>query len=194
MRAPLPAEELLRQERGALVDTLAGLAPEDFAAGPTLCAGWAPRDVLAHLLGVDSSARVYLRHGPRLGAANAEIVAAARAWSRPELLERARRWAARPAPLARVLAPVLIGDLAVHHQDVLRPRGNPRVLSPALARAVFREGLVLGGVRRLAGYRLIPTDGLHRPLGAGRPVRGSTEALGMWLAGRESARAELNGL
>lgn len=194
MPGQLPGEALLRTERAAMVATLAGLAPEDFTAGPTLCAGWAPRDVLAHLLGLDAGMRVYLRHGPRIGAANAELVAAARDWSRNELLERGRRWAARPSTSARVLAPALLGDLVVHHQDVLRARGIRRELPPGLARAVFREGLLLGGIRRLAGHRLIATDGLVRPLGIGRPVRGPTEALGMWLAGRASARADLEGL
>lgn len=42
-----PGEDALRAERSAFVGTVSALAPDLFETGPTLCAGWAPRDVLA---------------------------------------------------------------------------------------------------------------------------------------------------
>lgn len=186
----LPGEKTLAAERAAVVATMAALDPADFDHGPTLCAGWAPRDVLAHLVSLDAFLAVYLRHGLRVGAANAAAVEVARQAGAAELLERARRWAARPSSSARALAWLLIGDLVVHHEDVLRPRGIRRAAAPAVARAALREGVLLGA-RRLAGHRVVPTDGLAPALGVGRPVRGSTLDLGLWLAGRDALAAEL---
>ncbi|MHB8342009.1 MAG: maleylpyruvate isomerase mycothiol-dependent enzyme family protein [Mycobacteriales bacterium] len=185
-----PGEAALRAERTALVDTLAALEPADFEHGATLCAAWSPRDVLGHLLGLDTMATSYLRNMGRIRDANADIVAASQVWSREEMLERARRWAARPALGVRAAAWVLLGDLAVHHQDVLRQRERARTLDRAVARAILREGMLLGP-HRLARHRVVPTDGLAPALGFGRPVRGTTEALGMWLAGRSSVAVEL---
>jgi uncharacterized protein (TIGR03083 family) len=184
------AGQVFLTERAALVATMESLTAEDFDSGQTLCAEWAPRDVLGHLLGIDASFGTYLRHPWSVAAANAVIVAEMRRKGRDELLELARRWAARPATGAAVAAPLLLGDLAIHHEDVLRPRARHRDVPTPLARAVVREGLLLGGVRRLAGHRLEPTDGQLRPFGIGRPVRGSTTTLGLWLSGR-AVTAEL---
>lgn len=192
-RPVFPGERHLRLERAAVVDTMAALEPADFEKGPTLCAAWSPRDVLAHLLSVDSELSTYLRHAGRPGAANAEILSRARRWPRAELLERAHRWAARPAASVRPVSALLLGELVIHHQDVLRPRGIGRELPAALARASFAQGLALGGVRRLRRHRTVASDRLVPDLGWGPQVRGTTEALGMWLAGRDAVAGELEG-
>jgi uncharacterized protein (TIGR03083 family) len=187
----LPAEGTLRAERRAFVDTVAALPAEQFESGPTLCAGWAPRDVLAHLLGIDSSLGTYLSAVGRVNAANARIVDAARPRSRADLLDEAERWAARPAPHVRAAAFFLLGDLGVHHSDVLRGAGHRHLeVPPAVGAAILREGYVLGGAKA-ARYRIQPDGG--RPLGLpGRPtVRGTAEALGLWLAGRDVVADEL---
>ena len=44
------------------------------------------------------------------------------------------------------------------------------------------------GPHRLLRYRVVPDDG-GRPMGRGAVVRGSSEALGLWLAGRTGGRA-----
>lgn len=187
----LPGEGALRTERSALLASLTALTPDDFESGPTLCAGWSPRDVLAHVMSLDHFVGTFLRHGPRLADANAAAVAAGRRHGRDQLLAQAQRWAANPAPAARGLALVLLGDLATHHQDVTYARGDRRDPSRAAARAVLREGVTLGG-RRLLTHRVIPTDGLAPAIGRGRPVRGRTVALGLWLAGRPEVAAELD--
>lgn len=187
----LPGEAALRAERSALLGSLTALPVDDFESGATLCAGWSPRDVLAHVMSLDHFAGTFLRHGPRLADANAVAVAAGRRQHRDHLLEQAHRWATHPAPVARGLALVLLGDLATHHQDVTYARGDRSDPSRAAARAVLREGVTLGG-RRLLTHRVIPTDGVAPAVGRGRPVRGRTVALGLWLAGRREAASELD--
>lgn len=187
----LPGERALVAERAAFLGTVSELSPDQFDSAPTLCEGWAPRDVLAHLLGIDDAPGTYLRAAGRVNVANARIVEAGRRRSRTELLERAERWAVAPAAHVRGAAFFLLGDLGVHHSDVLRGLGRRHLEAPPeVAAAILREGFVLGGTRAVR-YRVQPDGG--RTIGLpGRPVvRGTTEALGMWLAGRDSVADEL---
>jgi uncharacterized protein (TIGR03083 family) len=184
-----PGEHDLRVERALLVETLASLTDEEFESGPTLCEGWAPRDVLAHLLGSDTQLYRYVLALGRVDKANAQMVDAEKGKSRARLERRAEHWAAHPAPLSRPIAGFLLGDVAIHHQDVLRALGRRRVLPQASADAVYREGAMLG-FRTLLTHRAVPLDGA-RPLGRGAEVRGTREALGMWLAGRAGIESEL---
>lgn len=115
--------DTIRTARHGFVDTVEGLTEAEFDHGTTLCSAWAPRDVLAHLIGTAEIER-YLRAPWRLHAINAELVA-----------EGAR--------------------LTVQK------------LQPTLLR-----------------YRVEPTNGSGRPHGRGTVVRGTAEALGLWLGGR----------
>jgi uncharacterized protein (TIGR03083 family) len=180
-------------ERIAVVETITALDDESFERGTTLCAEWAPRDVLAHLIGV-SDARRYLRGGMRVNAVNAAIVRGARGLDRAGLSRRAAEWAANPSPADRLGARFLLGDVAMHHQDVLRGLGRRRRVPPAAEAAIFREGVLLstGTKRNLLRYRVEPTTVGGRTLGRGITVRGSAEALGLWLAGRRGLEAELD--
>lgn len=185
-----PGEVALGHERVALVETLESLTPDEFDHGPTLCAGWAPRDVLGHLLGVDSS---LLEYGKALGnvrKANTRIVEKSRRMSRDRLLHRAHHWAEHPAPGVRSGSMFFLGDVAVHHQDILRPLHRSYDLPAASRNAIFREGFVLGGFMKLTSYRLEPTDG-GRVLGRGTVVRGTRDVLGLWLAGRQGVEDDL---
>lgn len=178
-------------ERMRLVETLEGLTDDEFDHGTTLCEGWAPRDVLAHVVGVDQIQR-YLGAG-RLRKANEQMVAAGRAMTRADLLAAGRRAATSPSRSSRLTAALLLGDVAVHHQDVLRGLGRRRDLPVAVERAIFREGLNLGMFKGLQPlrHRLVPTTAGLRPVGRGPTVSGPAEAIGMWLAGRHSVRDEL---
>ncbi|MBE7190028.1 MAG: maleylpyruvate isomerase family mycothiol-dependent enzyme [Jatrophihabitans endophyticus] len=172
------------------MDTVEALSDADFDSGRTLCSRWAPRDVLAHLIGTGEPV-AYLRGALRVNAVNAEMVTAARRLSRGELTARGRLWAERPSMSNAVAARFLLGDVAVHHQDVLRGLGRIRDVPPAAAAAILREGVVLstGTRRNLLRYRVEPVDG--PTLGRGRAVRGTSEALGLWLAGRKGLETEL---
>jgi uncharacterized protein (TIGR03083 family) len=183
--------DLLLSERQAFLQTLVGLTDEQFETGPTLCREWAPRDVLGHMIGVDFDLGQLARSGPVVGRFNRRVVDRSRRYDRAELMRRGQRWASAPPLGVRLSAWFLIGDVSVHHQDVVRGLGIARDVPARIAAAILREGVVLGP-HRLARHRLEPTDG-HRPLGLpGLPtVRGRTEALGMWLAGRSSVASEL---
>jgi uncharacterized protein (TIGR03083 family) len=184
-----PGESDYRAERRAVYATMASLTPEEFAHGTTLCEGWAPRDVLAHLIGIDEAPAEYAKAMGNVTKANERIVARMRALSGEDLLARGRDWAERPAILSLVASYALLGDVATHHQDVLRGLGRHRDVAPASARAILREGAVLGAPK-LRHHRVVPTD-TGRALGRGRVVRGTAEALGLWLAGRRSVEPEL---
>src|SRR5215203_5455809 len=99
-----PAEHDLRDERRALLATVESLSDEEFESAPTLCTDWAPRDIVAHLMGVDTHLLEYVKATGQIAKANAAIVARARPMSRERLMNRARHWADKPAPLARVTA------------------------------------------------------------------------------------------
>ena len=185
----LPGEKDLLAERAELLETLDGLTDEEFASGPTLCDEWAPRDVLAHLMGVDQRGDAYLRSFWNIGKANGRIVADARSQSRERLMHRARHWATHPAPHVRLAAFALMGDIATHHQDIVRGLGKTRQVPKSSAEAILREGIVLGG-KRLFSHTVDPTDG-GRSFGRGPKVRGTTEALGLWLSGRKGLEPEL---
>jgi uncharacterized protein (TIGR03083 family) len=185
--------DTLVAERLRFVATIESLSDDEFENGATLCAKWAPRDVLAHLIGTDTPS-TYLRFAGRVQPANAAMVHSARTRSRDELTEHARRWAARPTASSRALARFLLGDVGVHHQDVLRGVGRTREIPPEIAGAIFREGVVLstGTKRNLLRYRVEPTTVGGHSLGRGRRVRGSTEVIGLWLGGRKGLEAELD--
>jgi uncharacterized protein (TIGR03083 family) len=186
-----PVEAAARRERAAFLETLESLTDDTFDAGTTLCTGWAPRDVLAHVIGTDQ-AFPYLRRGLRIDRVNADVTQESRALSRADLLAAGRTWATTLTAFGRFASAFpLLGDLGIHHQDVLRGLGRTREVPEAVAAAIFREGVFLSlqKNRRVLRHRLVPSTG--RALGRGPRVHGSREALGMWLAGRDAAAADL---
>lgn len=184
-----PGEDDYRAERRAVLATMESLTQDELENGTTLCEGWAPRDVLGHLVGIDEMLGEYVKRAGMINKANAAVVERMRSLSTDELLAKARQWAEKPAWTSLAAAYVLHGDLAVHHQDVLRGLGRPRDVPPASARAILREGTILG-VKRLKDHKVVATD-TGRSVGRGRVVRGTAEALGMWLCGRKGIDAEL---
>lgn len=182
----LPTRDQVRAERHAFVDTVTGLSEADFESGTTLCEGWAPRDVLAHLIGTARTAD-YLRAPWRLHQINERFVADARRRPRDEMIAAGRAWADLPGRLDRMISPFLLGDVAVHHQDVLRGAGLTRALPRHIESAIFHEGVALSFQRprpALLRYRVEPSNGIGARLGRGPRVLGPAEALGMWLGGR----------
>ena len=186
----LPGERALREEREAIAATMRSLTDEEFESAPTLCEGWAPRDILAHVMGVDQHMAEYVRAGGWINTANEMIVRKARSRTRDELTADMERWVRSPAPWVRLSAAWLLGDNAIHHQDVLRPLGRTREIPDASCNAMLREGALLGA-RRLLQYRVEPTDG-GWSMGRGQVVRGTREALSLWLCGRSVPTSQLD--
>jgi uncharacterized protein (TIGR03083 family) len=193
----LPYARELRAERMRLLATLDGLSDEEFGSGRTLCEFWAPRDVLGHLIGVDRLVQSYAPFGPRVHAANRAQVARARRLTRKELMHSARGWAAAPSLTSRLSALVVLGDVAVHHQDIVRGLGRERDIPGPVATAILRDGLMLSLLQnqRVLRYRCVLTDHPQPRALPGLPgapeVYGTREALGMWLAGRDAVKSEL---
>lgn len=184
-----PGEKDYRAERKAFLATIESLTADEFENGTTLCADWAPRDILAHLLGIDAKPLEYVKALGRIGAGNDRIVESMKGLSRQEMLDRARRWVEKPAFLSLTASWGLLQDLSVHHQDVLRGLGRSREVPEASAKAILREGLLFGAAK-LRRYRIEPSD--HGPaLGRGQVVRGTAEQIGLWLTGRHSVASEL---
>ncbi|WP_405657896.1 maleylpyruvate isomerase family mycothiol-dependent enzyme [Streptomyces sp. NBC_01166] len=192
----LPLEEELRAERHRLITTLEQLPDEQFESGPTLCTEWSPRDILGHLMAVDKPLATYLPYGPFLHAANRTQVARARHLHRDHLMERARIWADQPSLTSRIGAAVTLGDLAVHHQDIVRGLDLNRDLPATVPTFILWDGAMLSLTTnlRILRYRVVPTDG-YPAIGARSPsvprVQGPREALGLWLAGRDAVTDDL---
>jgi uncharacterized protein (TIGR03083 family) len=193
----LPLEQELRAERHRLLATLDTLPHEAFETGRTLCSEWAPRDILGHLLSVDRFAVTYLPYGPFIHSTNRRQVARARRLPRKHLMDKARAWADQPSLSSRLGALVTLGDLAIHHQDIVRGLGLYRELPACTPTYILWDGAMLSMYTnlRIFRYRLVPSDGYPElglpPLPRAPEVHGTREALGLWLAGRDSLTEEL---
>lgn len=189
-----PHEDDLRRERRLFMATVEALTDEEYFEGRTLCEGWSPRDVLAHLVGTDDLGEYFTLSTFTVDRGNAKAVQRLRSLSRAELTARGRAAAENPSTTSRAGGWLLAGDVAVHHLDVLRGLGRMDGLPADSARLAFREGTVWSWRWRqakLLRHRVIPTTPGGRPRGRGRVVRGSTENLALWLGGRESIVSEL---
>jgi uncharacterized protein (TIGR03083 family) len=183
--------ELIRTEQETFVQFVQTLDEEQWAA-PSLCAGWAVRDVVvhtaAHIHDCQADKTLVRRYTEcstadlvdYLGSAPSELVASSR---------RERR----------LFAEVQRGELMVHQQDARRALDRPRDIPFDQVVAVLSFGLQpigsLGlafGRERVGRLRLVATDG-DWSWGRGREIRGTAEALLMATAGRQSAMEELDG-
>jgi uncharacterized protein (TIGR03083 family) len=90
---------------------------------------------------------------------------------------------------------IALVDGLIHHQDIRRSLGMPRVIAPERLRVGLPFALIappIGAFRRARGLRLIATD-LDWTSGRGPEVRGPGEALLLAIAGRRAATSELSG-
>lgn len=112
---------LARRERSALVETLRSVGPD----APTLCEGWNTRDLAAHLV---------VREGRPDAAIGAFVQALAPRLEELRLRERERDWvdlldridggAPWYSPLRYADQVANAAEYLVHHEDVLRARGQ----------------------------------------------------------------------
>jgi uncharacterized protein (TIGR03083 family) len=190
---------LARDERADFAAFLETLPPPQWRA-PTLCAGWRVRDVAAHVISYDGL-------GPRelLGYAvrgrfwssriNAIALARFRALTSEELLALlTARLEPRGLPAALGCRVALV-ECVIHHQDVRRALGRPRVVPPERLVTALRWAIIgpdIGGLWRTRGVRVVATD-LGFAAGVGPEVRGPGEALLMAIAGRRGVARELSG-
>jgi uncharacterized protein (TIGR03083 family) len=192
-------------ERSDVHEFLASLAPPQWEE-PSLCEGWRIRDVAVHLL-VDEPVQ-------QLGVARA-VAKAARfrfsihrinAWwitrnrDRPisTILEAFEGdW--QPGRISKMLGPgVGMRAMVIHHQDMRRALGKPRLIPAERVVAALdviltpRGSSNLGSHERATGLRL-RADDIDWSWGNGLEVSGAGEAILMGLAGRPDALADLSG-
>jgi uncharacterized protein (TIGR03083 family) len=186
-------------ERAALAADLTGLTDEQWAT-PSLCLGLSVREVLAHITagaslnpvrwfaGVlrcrfDFDKQVAMRLAEQLGATPAETLAR---------FQGVVRSTTAP-PLPRV---ALLGEAVVHGEDIRRPLGidhdYPIEVVTQLANFYTGSDLMLVGKSRVAGLRLVATDGPFT-VGAGALVSGTTLAITMATTGRAEYCDDLTG-
>ncbi|WP_299054889.1 maleylpyruvate isomerase family mycothiol-dependent enzyme [uncultured Nocardioides sp.] len=190
---------LAEQERADLLALLEGLTEEQWAA-PSLCAGWSVRDVAVHVVSYDPLTTrklggAFVRGGFRVESVNDLVLRAYDALSPAAVLDLVRRHL-RPRGLTAGLGGgIALTDGTIHHQDVRRGLGLPRVvpaerLVPALDFA--RRAPTLPGRSLTRGLRLVADD-VDFSVGRGPEVSGPGEALLMVVAGRPAALGELSG-
>jgi uncharacterized protein (TIGR03083 family) len=190
---------LARDERADFAAFLATLPPPQWRA-PTLCAEWCVRDVAAHVISYDGlGLRELLGYAVRgrfwSSRINAIALARYRALTPEELLELlAARLEPRGLPAALGYRVALV-ECVIHHQDVRRALGRPRVVPPERLVTALRWAMIgpdIGGLWRTRGVRVVATD-LGFAAGTGPEVRGPAEALLMAIAGRRGVARELSG-
>ena len=189
---------IAQRERAALVDTLRGVGPD----APTLCEGWNTRDLAAHLVireyRIDAAPGIVI---PFFASHTAKVqndVAEHTDWN--ALVDR---FASGPPPYSplKLLDPVAnVAEMFIHHEDVRRaqPGWQPRVLEPALAKALRRTLPLMGrmtlaktpgrlALRTAAGKTVLTTG-----RGAAVTVTGAPEELLLFCVGRQ-AQVEFDG-
>ena len=194
-----PLWDLVRAERAALAEDLAGLSAEQWQHS-TLCGLWNVEQVLAHLTaGASMNQRQWLRsmiaarfrpdvHNQRrlaehLGRTPAETLALFRGVIN-----------STTAPSSHTAA--YLGEVVVHAQDIRQPLGLPRTPAPEALAAVAdfytSRDFAVPSRSTADGFQLRATDGRFTA-GYGLLVTGPTLALVMSIAGRAAYLDQLAG-
>jgi uncharacterized protein (TIGR03085 family) len=186
-----------RSERRALSDLMLDVSPD----APTLCDGWAVRDLAAHLVlrerRPDAALGIVIRP---LEAYTARVQRelAGRPW--PSLVEQVR--SGPPALLRAVDEQMNAVEMFVHHEDIRRAQANwaPRTLDPGEERALWRRIVPMTRLMR----RRLPVGVTLEATGFGRvevrpgdphvTVKGPPGELVLFMSGRQRvARVDVSG-
>jgi uncharacterized protein (TIGR03083 family) len=190
---------LAEEERADLLVLLHSLTPTQWEA-PSLCTQWRVRDVVTHLVSYDElsttkTVMTFLRGGLRTGRVNEVALNRYRDLAPDQIIDLVAR-NQRPHGLpSGFKGGIALTDGTIHHQDIRRAVGMPRVvpehrLVPVLGFSLSAPTLPSKGNSR--GLRLVATD-VDWASGAGPEVTGPGEALLMAVAGRPDSLPELTG-
>jgi uncharacterized protein (TIGR03083 family) len=189
--------DMARDERADLAEFLATLTPQQWAA-PSLCTKWTVKDVVAHMISYEELGAVGLVKRFVKGwivRANQVGVDEFAALSPQQLLEFLRGHLTPRGLTAGFGGMIALVDGTVHHQDIRRTLGQPRIIpADRLTRILplVPSNPRLGAGRRIRGLRLRATD-VDWVHGRGPEVTGPGEALLMAMTGRPAALADLTG-
>lgn len=189
--------DLAYDERVDLTAFLESLEPHEWHA-PTLCDGWTVKDVVAHVVSYEELSNVGLIKRFAKGRfvhANEVGVREFASKSPDELVEFLRAHLHPKGLTAWFGGMIALVDATVHHQDIRRALGRPRIVPAERLERILP--LVpgnprLGAGRRIRGLRLRATD-VDWQRGDGPEVAGTAEALLMAMTGRGDALSELSG-
>lgn len=191
--------DLAQAEREDFAEFLSTLAPQQWEHG-TLCDGWTVRDVVAHTVSFEgvplgALAKLFLRGRFQTDRINAVAVAALAGRSPDELIGTVRAHSRPRGMNAGFGGRLALTDNMIHHQDIRRPLGMPRVIPTDRLSAALdfvRRSPTIRGAKRARGVTLVATD-LTWSAGKGPEVRGPGEALLMAMAGRRDGLRDLDG-
>lgn len=189
--------DIAQAERKDLASFLATLTPEQWEA-PTLCTRWCVREVVAHVVSYEELHAVGLikRFAKGLVVRANQVGVDEYRHRSPEQLLGLLNDHLRPRGLTAGFGGMIaLVDGTVHHQDIRRPLGMPRVIPPERLKRVLDAvpgNPRLGAGRRIRGLRLEATD-LDWATGKGPEVHGTGEALLMAMTGRRGIVSELAG-
>ena len=166
-----------KAERAALADTLEAVGPD----APTLCTGWAARDLAAHLLLRErhpvASAGILVSRFPATPERTQKSIAKR---DYADLLAELRHppiWSPTSNPLMDEA--LNLQEMYIHHEDVRRaqPNWRPRAIDPGLSEAlwsVIRRTARLS-LRRFRAAVVVEAPGHDSGLGRRRRARGPRE-------------------
>jgi uncharacterized protein (TIGR03083 family) len=190
---------VVHAERKALAADLDSLDDAGWN-GPTLCADWTVRDVVAHMTATSRITGAtffpkFLGSGFSLKRMQAKDIAAERGSSPADTLARFK---AQVDSTGRPPGPLdtMLGEVLVHSADIRRPLGiEHQYPADAVAEAAefyMGSNLIIGGKRRAAGLTFKATD-TDWSTGSGPVVSGPVLSLLLAVAGRKAAIDDLSG-
>jgi len=191
--------DLATAERRDLADYLDTLTEEEWEQ-PSLCPGWAVRDVVGHLpsydeLGWPAVLALFVRSRFSLARCNQIGVEDSRRLSTEQLVARLRTHAVPRGITTMFGSAIALTDGLIHHQDIRRALGHPRTVPEERLVAALKfapRARALPAPANVRDLRLIATD-VDWTHGTGPEVNGPGEAFLVALAGRQQALADLSG-
>lgn len=192
--------DLIAAQRRATLDLVRSLDEEQLAS-PSLCDGWAVRDVAGHLVWVATSepvdiVRDALYGGLRIHHMIADQGRVIGSLPTDVLIEKLGKAVDLRVRVPGLRVESVLSDLVVHNQDMRRPLGVSVAIDPDALRIALDEYLganrFTGGKTRVKGLRVVATD-LDWSKGSGPEVSGPAEALLMAGVGRAVALDDLTG-
>jgi uncharacterized protein (TIGR03083 family) len=178
-------------DRKELLALCKNLTQDEWNA-PSLCEGWRVRDVVAHIIGGQKDILGYFTAGMK---ANEKQVERRHNISTAELLRQLEEITNGQSFLLKIASGIFLYDDWIHQEDIRWPLHKERKQDPARVRFVL-DTLAKRAAKKITerNQKLVATD-MDWQLGEGQEeIRGTAEALVMFLAGRRKAALEkLNG-